>query len=355
MAIKKLRQVNEVNGWKVNHPHSAANIFYSIFTFIFAAFPLLFLYVPLISSVPVTFEGGLSGLGIFKFFTEFLAIVFSGYFEPEAFAALAVSNPIVYGIITSVNPILQEAAFYMFVALGAMLLVFMVFSVVLLILSIVNFSKGYLRAPSAVKWISLVEFLLSILFFAVMLFFFFAFKAETKTDLFVWLTAIPLGASFFFFVFFSIFYFNAFKDTILEKDLEIQNDEATVEHISKVHEVTKYKYENSPTLPSFIPSIGGHAFAENQNLVVANIPDNITKLGASAFANCLNLQVVSIPRTIKEIGFNCFFNCASLERINYGGTKEEWRRIKRGSNWLTKAKTSEVLCLDGAIIVNPYH
>ena len=188
-----------------------------------------------------------------------------------------------------------------------------------------------------------------------MLFFYFSYKAETHTDLFVWLSAIPLGTSLFFFIFFSIFHFNAFKDTIPENELEVQNDEATVEHISKVHEVTKIKYENSPTLPNNLPNIGGHAFAENQNLMVANIPDHITKLGASAFANCLNLQVVSIPRSVKEIGFNCFFNCASLERINYAGTKEEWRRIRRGSNWLTKAKTSEVLCLDGTIIVNPYH
>lgn len=355
MAIRKLRQIDEVNGWKINHPHSAANIFYAIFTFLFAAFPLVFLFIPLVADPEsgFIFEGGLSGLGIFKFFIDFLSEVFSGNLDFSN--VLDSADPWIIGIIAGVNPILQEAAFYMFVALGGLILVFMIFSFVLLILSIVNFSKGYLNAPGAVKWIALVEFLLSILFFGAMLFYFFSFKAQTKLDLFVWLTAIPLGVSFFFFVFFSIFYFNAFKDTILEKDLEIQNEEATVEHISKVHEVTKVKYESSPTLPSFIPNIGGHAFAENQNLVVANIPDNITKLGSSAFANCLNLQVVSIPRSVTEIGFNCFFNCASLERINYGGTKEEWRRIRRGSNWLTKAKTSEVLCLDGAIIVNPYH
>ena len=89
--------------------------------------------------------------------------------------------------------------------------------------------------------------------------------------------------------------------------------------------------------------------------MVANIPIEVTKLGPSAFANCLNLQVVSIPNSVKDIGFNCFFNCVDLERINYAGTKAEWRKIKRGSNWLAKAKTTEVVCLDGTIIVNPYH
>lgn len=352
MAVTRLRKIDEVNGWKVNHPHSAANVFYSIFTFIFAAFPLLFLFIPLVADQSNLFNSGLPGVDVFKFFCDFLGQAFSGHIDPES---LLSSNVVIAVIVTGVNPVIQSAAFYLFVSLGGLFLIFMVFSVVLLILSIVNFSKGYLRTPSSVKWISLTEFILSLIAFAIMLFYFFSFKAESKENLFIWLTTIPLGTSLIFFIFFAIYYFNAFKDTVLENDLEIQNDEATVEHISKVHEITKVKYENSPTLPSYLPNIGGHAFAENQSLIVANIPDNITKLGHSAFANCLHLQVVSIPRTVKEIGFNCFFNCASLERINYGGTKEEWRKIKRGSNWLTKAKTTEVLCLDGAIIVNPFH
>ena len=152
-----------------------------------------------------------------------------------------------------------------------------------------------------------------------------------------------------------MFYDSSFKDSILEKDLELQNEEVSIEHISKVHEVNKVTHVQSSTIPQDITSIGGHAFSENQSLIVANIPLGIDKIGASAFANCLNLQVVSIPNTVKEIGFNCFFNCIELERINYAGTKAEWRKIKRGSNWLAKAKTTEVVCLDGTIIVNPYH
>ena len=353
MAITKLREVNEVNGWKVKHPHSAANTVYAIFTFLFVAFPLTYLYFPLISAVPINFTDGLFGVDIFKFLTDYLTMLFSGTYNPDA---ALVNSPTIAGVIDGVNPMLQVSAYYIFLSLGGLLLIFMMFSVILLILSIVHLSKGYLRSSGSVKGIAVTEFILSIVFFAAMLFFYFAYKSETKMEIFVWLSAIPLGTSFFFMLFFSIFHANAFKDTILENDLEIQDDEATApDHVSQVHEVTKVKYEGSQTLPPNIESIGGHAFAENQNLIVANIPDNIDKLGPSAFANCLNLQVVSIPRTVKEIGFNCFFNCASLKRINYAGTKEEWRRVRRGSNWLSKANTSEVLCLDGSIIVNPYH
>ena len=352
MPNRKLRDIYEVNGWKVNHPHSAANVIYSLSAFIFAFFPLLFFFFPLISDYPVDFSTGLNGLAIIKFFVEFMKNAFSG---PIDIPAVLGTNVYIAGVYEGVNDVLKDATFYMFVSIGGLLLVMSLFSFITIIISIVHFSKGYLRNAASVKRLSIVQFIFSVLIFMAFLFFFFAFRAETKMDLFVWLTAIPVGASLFFFIYFSIFHFTHFKDTILEKDLEVQDDEATVEHLTKVHEIRKVKYESSTTLPNNITSLGGHAFAENQSLIVANIPTNIDKIGPSAFANCLNLQVVSIPTSIKEIGFNCFFNCVELERINYAGTKQEWRKIRRGSNWLAKAGTSEVVCLDGTIIVNPYH
>lgn len=107
------------------------------------------------------------------------------------------------------------------------------------------------------------------------------------------------------------------------------------------------------TLPSNITSIGGHAFANNHSLVNVAIPSGISSIGASAFSNCSKIKMVSIPVSVKQIGYNAFFNCSSLERINYSGTKDQWAQIKRGSNWLSRAKTNIVICSDGKIIVNP--
>ena len=107
-------------------------------------------------------------------------------------------------------------------------------------------------------------------------------------------------------------------------------------------------------LPSDIRAIGGHAYSKNLDLKYADIPSGIKELGVGAFANCLNLEVVSIPKTVKRIKKNCFFNCVKLARINYAGTKSEWRYIVRGSNWLDKAGTKTVVCSDGAIIVDPH-
>ncbi len=107
-------------------------------------------------------------------------------------------------------------------------------------------------------------------------------------------------------------------------------------------------------LPTDIKSIGGHAFSKNLDLKYADIPSGIKELGVGAFANCLNLEIVSIPVSVKRIRKNCFFNCVKLARINYGGTKSEWRYVVRGSNWLDRAGTRTVVCSDGAIIVDPH-
>lgn len=110
----------------------------------------------------------------------------------------------------------------------------------------------------------------------------------------------------------------------------------------------------SATLPADIRSIGGHAYSKNLDLKYADIPDGIKELGVAAFANCLNLEIVSIPKSVRRIKKNCFFNCGKLVRINYAGTKADWRYIARGSNWLDKAGTNTVVCSDGAIIVDPH-
>ena len=107
-------------------------------------------------------------------------------------------------------------------------------------------------------------------------------------------------------------------------------------------------------LPPAITNVGGHAFAKNTALEIAPIADGVTELGVGAFSNCLRLKVVSIPVSVKNIGANCFFNCGKLKRINYAGTKEDWRKITRGSNWLSKAGTTTVVCKDGAVSVDPY-
>ena len=126
------------------------------------------------------------------------------------------------------------------------------------------------------------------------------------------------------------------------------------EKVVETRVVTKVKKVHETEVDPTLKYISGHAYAKNVHLQSATIPEGVDKIGPSAFSNCVNLKIVTIPTSVKEIGYNAFFNCKGLEKIVYAGRKEEWRKIKRGSNWLSKAGTTIVSCLDGAIQVNPY-
>ena len=352
----EIKKVKEIGGRRVVHPFAASNIFYSFLILILAAAPAGILFLPLvkIESLGLT----INGLELFK---HFALDHWLGQPYPESFeqfigyllCAMIERDPNVnqdlWGSILTYNMVGQA---------GIMALMF-VFSFILLILFIVSLAKGYLRGAKAPKVFVTLDFIFSILFgLSFLLPFFGAMLMGKTTEIFVWFSFIPMGAFLILMIITNISYYAIYHDCLYESDLEYHEDEqekVVTTHITEVHEVKKEVYEPSKTIPSDIKSIGGHEFSQNQNLQIANVPNGIKSLGNSAFANCLNLKVVSLPDSITEIGYNCFFNCASLERINYAGTKEQWRHIKRGQNWLDKAKTTEVICVDGPIVVNPYH
>ena len=344
MEQKDVRKLKRVDGYRVNHPHSAANIFYAIFALLTAGVTAAYLFLPLVDKLSA---GNITGLTLFTFAFNFVK------------GLITQTGTSVEGgigeVMDACGSVLRDPAGFILVGCGAVLYIMSIFSLVLIILFFVNLIKGYLRHSKAVKVFAVLQFIFSLLFAAAMGVIYFFGKIGSGRDLVIWGSLYPAGGAFVLLIIVSIIYTCNFNNSVPEKDLVYHEQEPVVEHVTKVNEITRVKYQPSNTIPPNTTSIGGHAFAENQNLTVANIPVEVTKLGNSAFANCLNLKVVSLPVDLKEIGYNCFFNCVELERINYAGTKEQWRRITRGSNWLAKAKTTEVLCLDGAIVVNPYH
>lgn len=108
---------------------------------------------------------------------------------------------------------------------------------------------------------------------------------------------------------------------------------------------------NPETLPAGVKEIGDHAFAKNLSLKEANIPYGVPGLGPAAFSNCLNLEKVIIPFSVKDIGYNCFFNTPKLKKIVYLGTVQDWKRVKRGSNWLAHSGTRIIETSNGRVVV----
>ena len=61
------------------------------------------------------------------------------------------------------------------------------------------------------------------------------------------------------------------------------------------------------------------------------LPENITKIGSYAFSECSSLKSITIPGSVKKIDYNAFERCEELTDVYFGGTEEEWKKVKIGS------------------------
>ena len=168
------------------------------------------------------------------------------------------------------------------------------------------------------------------------------------------LAYVVLGAQVAIMILIGITYRLCFKNRVYEKR-EKKKDDDYYDQPSKPGQPQKQGkvpvYEKD--IPAGTTSVGDHAYAGDPALTRANIPEGVTSLGANAFANCRNLEIVTIPVTVTKIGANCFYNTPHLKQIRYTGSKEDWRSIKRGGNWLVGAGTTTIVTATGAIVVNP--
>lgn len=341
MDKNKLRQIKEVQGWKVNHPYEAGNIVYLVLTFILIALPAFIIFYPLVgfeTNPTLSFNG--------RDLIEFL------FFNQANITNNAMNK---LGTIGSSNVEIQKIVAYLLMAQAVFCAVFALFSLIYLVFFIVNLIKGYLRKAVHIKRLALLEMILMILFSL-------SFMAYSVLDMnfnngnnrIIYAASfVPSGVIIIVFIALCITYSTTYKDVIYEKNLRI-----TVKHVDDDQETkTEEKTEEEPeeSIPQDIKEIEDHAYSEHQNLYTANIPEGVSKIGEGAFANCLKLKTVNIPKSVKSIGFNCFFHCVELVKISYNGTKEEWRHVKRGSNWLAQCKASEVSCSDGPVVVNPFN
>ena len=157
------------------------------------------------------------------------------------------------------------------------------------------------------------------------------------------------------FLFIYLFYFvgKTYRDDI--DYVEMSDMDSIEEQLEQKKSEVKVEQKKPAPQPEVVKTldIKERAYAKNVNIKKLTIKDGVKSLGASAFANCLKLENVTLPVSVERIDYNCFFNCQSLRQINYLGTKEEWSKIERGSNWLLKAGTDIVICKDGPIIVDP--
>ena len=98
-----------------------------------------------------------------------------------------------------------------------------------------------------------------------------------------------------------------------------------------------------------VKSIGDFAFAECTDLTSITIPDSVTNFGDLAFYGCTGLTSVAIDNGVTSVGIGVFSDCDKLTRIDFNGTKAQWKAIKKGNNWSGNTGDFTVYCTDGTL------
>lgn len=79
-----------------------------------------------------------------------------------------------------------------------------------------------------------------------------------------------------------------------------------------------------------------------------NIHEETRILADRAFYGCNGLKSVTMYNNVEFVGNQAFYNCKLLETINYHGTREEWGKLRKGSNWNYNCENLDnVTCDDG--------
>lgn len=74
----------------------------------------------------------------------------------------------------------------------------------------------------------------------------------------------------------------------------------------------------------------------------------VTEIGKGAFLDCVALATVEIPNTVTVINEKAFKGCEALKKIKYNGTKQQWKKIEKGSDWNSGTGNYVVYCSDGS-------
>ena len=147
-----LREVKEVNGWKINHPHSGANIFYAILVLLLAASPVAYLFLSIASLEGVGQFNGIDLATMVVNFVKYLTKASTDRMDPASFM-YTLSLEANTGMISSAVPTLYLVSAGLFLVMG-------IFSFVSLILFIVLIVIGYLKGSVAIKIFAIFDFIL---------------------------------------------------------------------------------------------------------------------------------------------------------------------------------------------------
>lgn len=358
---------------KTYHAHQGSAIVMGIFSLFFAAsFALLFFFPAFtltINDSAVDYNGSeifLLGLGsFFKSIFPDISLENSNVILEYMNNYAESGSNVLYKTICGFHT-------YVTLAFSILGLAGMLFGLIVIVLAFVWFIRGRILIPKATTTIAhwsngLFDACIGLVYGY--LFIFGEVAKEAAQPATVSMAIYPfviLGIQAVTLIILRIVYALCYKNRLFDKDKKNKKESEQEETTPKNNTQKKQKNDEDDDdvepemvpiynkgLPENLQMVGDHSFAADDSLTNAIIPEGVTTLGNGAFANCHNLEMVTIPVTVIKIGPNCFYNTPHLTQINYTGTKEDWRTVRRGTNWLVGSGTTTINTRDGAIGVNP--
>lgn len=92
-------------------------------------------------------------------------------------------------------------------------------------------------------------------------------------------------------------------------------------------------------------------YGQNCPPIHVTVPDNIEYLDVYSFAKC-DLTTISLPANLRYIDRFAFYDTPYLERIEFRGTKEQWKKVRKIPDWISGASITNVkkiICKDGKV------
>ncbi len=98
-----------------------------------------------------------------------------------------------------------------------------------------------------------------------------------------------------------------------------------------------------------VTTIRSNAFMGNY-VTTLRVPEGISNINSSAFHWCLYLKDLYLPASTKALNAYLINDCGQLQTIHYAGTKTQWNKLPKATNWKGSCKTNfKIVCKDGTI------
>ncbi len=88
----------------------------------------------------------------------------------------------------------------------------------------------------------------------------------------------------------------------------------------------------------------------SKNIKYCNVNEETKIIADAAFQSCVNLKELNITPSVIFIGNYTLYNCPNLKYINFNGSKEDFKKIKKGMNWKGN-NIEKAICLDGELLL----